>query len=287
MRADISRFCLMFFLLTLTGCATLPEGTQRSEQDPWERYNRAMYQFNDKVDRAVLRPVAKGYRAVTPKPVQRGVSNFFDNLSYPIVAANQLLQGNLGNAANDFGRFLVNTTVGIGGIFDPASRMGLERNNEDFGQTLGAWGVPSGPYVVLPLLGPSTVRDGVGTYVDSQVDPLIHLLDSPERYYLIGLRVVDLRTQLLDLDEQLQSAFDPYAFMRDAYLQRREYLVHNGVPPRDDSYYDDLYEDFDAFDDPLDDYEEEYENMDEPDVTGESEDAKQTDNNENMPGSSR
>lgn len=249
MRQALHRFSLLVLVATVTACAALPEHSKPSEDDPWERYNRAMYQFNDSLDRAVLRPVAKGYTRVTPEPVQRGVSNFFDNLTYPLVAANQLLQGNFGNAASDTGRFLVNTVVGIGGIFDPATSLGLPRHNEDFGQTLGVWGATSGPYIVLPLLGPTTVRDGIGTAVDAQVDPLFYVLDSPERYYLIGLRAIDLRAQLLDLDGQLQSTFDPYTFMRDAYLQRREYLVHNGSPPRDESYYDDLYEDFDSFDD--------------------------------------
>lgn len=246
------RIRLLLIALLLPGCASLPEGTERSEQDPWERYNRAVYSFNDAVDTAVLRPVAKGYRAVTPDPVEHGVTNFFNNLAYPVVILNQFLQGDFGDGAKDTGRFLFNTVVGVAGIFDPATSIGLERNNEDFGQTLAVWGVPAGPYFVLPFLGPSTVRDTVGTYADSEADPLFNRIDSPERYYLLGLRIVDLRAQLLDVDSQLRSAYDPYTFMRDAYLQRREYLVHDGEVPQQD-YYDDIYDDlenFDEFEDP-------------------------------------
>lgn len=242
-------FGFLFCLLLLPGCATLPEGTQRSEDDPWERYNRAMHAFNQSVDRAVLRPVAKGYRNVTPDPVEHAISNFFSNLSYPVVILNQLLQGDLKEGASDLGRFVFNSVVGIGGLFDPASHVGLEAHNEDFGQTLAVWGVPDGPYLVLPFLGPSTVRDGVGTYADGQVNPMFEVFDEPEKYYALGLRIVDLRAQLLDLDAQLQSAYDPYAFMRDAYLQRREYLVHDGNLPQDQDYYDDIYEDLEDYDD--------------------------------------
>lgn len=241
---------LLFLLIasTISGCASLPENTERVEEDPWEHYNRSVFEFNDAVDRAILKPVAKGYRAVTPDPVESGVSNFFQNLTYPVVIINQLLQGKFVDAASDTGRFLVNSVLGIGGIFDPATSMGLERNNEDFGQTLGAWGVSSGPYLVLPFLGPSTLRDAPALYADWQVD-LLYQFESPEVYYLTALGAVDTRAQLLDLESQLESAYDQYSFIRNAYLQRREYLVHDGDPPRDDAYYDDLYEDFEDFDD--------------------------------------
>lgn len=240
----MAKFMPRALLLTvlLSGCASLPEDTERSEKDPWEPYNRAVYNFNDAVDRAVLRPVAKGYRAVTPDPVERGVSNFFDNLTYPIVAINQFLQGDFGDGARDTGRFLFNTIFGLGGIFDPATGVGLEENSEDFGQTLGVWGVPEGPYFVLPFLGPSTVRDSVGTYVDSEMDPSLYYVESPEKYYLLGLRIIDLRAQLLDVDSQLENTYDPYTFLRDAYLQRREYLVHDGNLQRNTDFYDDLYD---------------------------------------------
>lgn len=245
----MARFSACFLFLLLSGCASLPEGTERSENDPWERYNRAVFAFNDSVDKAVLRPVAKGYRAVTPDPVEHAVSNFFDNLTYPLVILNQFLQGDFGDGARDTGRFLFNTVYGLGGIFDPATTIGLEQNNEDFGQTLAVWGVPDGPYFVLPFLGPSTVRDTAGTWVDSELDPMFEVFGEPEKYWLLGLRIVDLRAQLLDFDSQLNATYDPYTFMRDAVLQRRQYLIHDGNPPLTDDYYDDLYEGFDDFED--------------------------------------
>lgn len=244
-----ARASALLSVLLLAGCATLPEGSERSDKDPWEGYNRAVYRFNDAIDEAVLRPAAQGYRAITPDPVEHGISNFFSNLGYPVVILNQFLQGDFADGARDTGRFLLNSVIGLGGIFDPASSLGLESHNEDFGQTLAVWGVPSGPFLMLPFLGPSTVRDGVGTYADAQVNPLYRKIERPERYWLIGLQVIDLRAQLLDVDSQLKNAYDPYAFMRDAYLQRREYLVNDGSLPQDQDYYDDLYEDFEDFED--------------------------------------
>ncbi len=245
------RVLSLLLLLLLSACASLPEGSKRSDKDPWERYNRAMFEFNDAVDKAVLRPVAKGYRAITPDPVERSITNFFDNLAYPLVIVNQFLQGDFRDGFRDTGRFLFNSVYGLGGLFDPATGVGLEKNNEDFGQTLGVWGVPNGPYVVLPLIGPSTVRDSIGTYADSQGDPMWELFGDPERYYLLGLRIIDIRAQLLDFDSQLDATYDPYTFMRDAVLQRREYLVHDGNPPQQDydDLYDDLYEDIEDFED--------------------------------------
>lgn len=246
-----SRMTIAIALLALNACATLPEGTQRSEQDPWESYNRAMYQFNDSVDRAILRPAAKGYQAITPDPVETGIRNFFNNLGYPIVIINQFLQGKFIDGSKDLGRFLFNSTAGIGGLFDPASLIGLEKHEEDFGQTLVVWGVPQGPYFVLPFLGPSTITATIGMAADYQIDPAYHLTDDESaQYALTALNVVQLRAQFLSLDEQLSSAFDPYSFMREAYLQNREYRIHDGNPPQDE-YYDDLYEDFETFDDEL------------------------------------
>lgn len=242
------RLLVLLSLLTLQACASLPEGTQRSEDDPWERYNRAIYTFNDAVDSAILRPTAKGYRYITPDPVEQGISNFFSNLGTPLVAFNQFLQADFVDGFSDLGRFLINSTIGIGGLFDPATEIGLVDHNEDLGQTLAVWGIPSGPYLQLPFLGPSTLRDTFGVFGDSQIEPLYQYIDEPEKYYLIALNVINQRAQLLSLDEQLSSAYDPYTFLRDAYLQRREFLIHDGNPPVDD-YYDDLYEDFDDFED--------------------------------------
>jgi phospholipid-binding lipoprotein MlaA len=148
--------------LTLCGCASLPPGSKRDPRDPWERMNRATYKFNDGLDRAIARPVAKAYVKVTPRFVQTGVSNFFDNVAYPITIVNDLLQGKIKQTCQDTGRLVVNTTIGIGGLFDPASKMGFDKNDEDFGQTLGKWGVHPGPYLVIPFFGFSDVRDGIG-----------------------------------------------------------------------------------------------------------------------------
>jgi phospholipid-binding lipoprotein MlaA len=214
----------------LSACATLPSG-ERDPRDRFERTNRAIHKFNDAVDRTVARPVAKAYVKVTPAPVRTGLGNFFRNLTYPTVIVNDLLQLKVKGFVNDTARLLVNTTIGIGGLFDPASQLGLNARDEDFGQTLGRWGVPAGPYVVLPLLGPSTVRDTVGFVGDQFTDPKTYVENDYAYYGLTALSLVDKRASLLGTDEILQDSFDPYAFMRNAYLQRREYLVKDGNVP--------------------------------------------------------
>lgn len=231
---------LAFCCLLVTGCASTPAG-RTDPRDPFERVNRAVFKFNDAIDRTVARPVARAYRKVTPDPVETGVSNFMDNITYPIVIVNDLLQGKFGAAARDTGRFLLNTTLGVGGVFDPATAVGLEENNEDFGQTLGVWGVPPGPYLMLPFLGPSTVRDGIGQIADEYSDPRNYIERDAIRYSILALRVVDTRARLLDADAALDRAFDRYAFVRNAYLQRREYLVRDGDVP-EESIEDELLE---------------------------------------------
>jgi len=205
--------------------------------DPWESFNRGVFRFNMAVDKAVLRPVARGYVRVTPEPVRQGVSNFFDNLRMPIVVVNSLLQGKVRESGSGTGRFLVNTTVGLLGVFDVATKMGLERHEEDLGQTLAVWGIQDGPYLVLPLLGPSTVRDGVGLVGDFFLDPVYYVDDREVRYWARGIRILDTRANLLHLDRMIDTAFDPYLFVRDAYLQRRQFLIYDGDPPPVD-YYD-------------------------------------------------
>jgi len=193
-----------------------------------------VYKFNDALDRGVAKPVAKTYKKVVPMPVRGGVSNFFANLSTPRVMLNQLLQGKFRAAANDLGRFVMNTTVGLGGILDPASRAGLDRNDGDFGQTLGVWGVHSGPFIELPLFGPSDLRDAPAKIVDHYANPLVSHTTNPhqyleknsyEKYGLTALDLVSQRAELLSLDDTLTHVYDPYAFIRDAYLQRRAYMV--------------------------------------------------------------
>jgi len=218
---------LALCLLLLAGCAALPPG-KRSPRDPWERMNRATYRFNDTFDKAIARPVARGYRRVTPHLVQTGVSNFFDNLEYPVVMVNDLLQGQFMPFLSDTGRLLLNTTVGIGGLMDPATAAGLEKNDRDFGQTLGKWGARTGPYLVIPFLGPSDLRDAVGRVGDEYCNPRHYIRNSYVDYGLWLVRAIDRRARLLDAQSALDSAYDPYAFLRNAYLQHRDFKVNGG-----------------------------------------------------------
>jgi phospholipid-binding lipoprotein MlaA len=214
----------------LTGCATLPSG-ERDPRDRFERANRAIHGFNDALDRGVAKPVAKAYVKITPAPVRTGFSNFFRNLASPTVIANNLLQLKVKEFATETARLVVNTTLGIGGLFDPATQFGLPAGNEDFGQTLGRWGVPAGPYVVLPILGPSSVRDTFGFAADQFTDPKNYVKDDYTAWGLTGMSLVDTRAELLATENVLDQANDPYSFMRNAYLQRREYLVKDGAVP--------------------------------------------------------
>jgi phospholipid-binding lipoprotein MlaA len=216
----------------LTGCAALPPG-ERDPRDRFERTNRAVYRFNDGLDRNIARPLAKGYVKVTPAPVRTGVSNFFQNLFYPTVIVNDLLQGKLRSFGGDTARLVVNTTLGIGGLFDPATQMGLPAGDEDFGQTLGRWGVPMGPYVVLPVFGPSSARDTVGFAGDWFTDPKNYVRNTYVSVGLSGASLLDLRAELLATDEVLARSYDPYVFVRNAYLRRREFQVKDGTPADD------------------------------------------------------
>lgn len=220
---------LSFLLLLLTACSSTPQsnGNLTQTTDPFEPVNRKIFKFNDTLDRYVLRPVAKGYARVTPQVVQTGVGNFFSNLDDVGSAANSLLQGKVGEAGNDTGRFLINSTVGLVGLIDVASKAGLPKNDgEDFGQTLAVWGVKSGPFLMLPLFGPATVRDGSGMIVDRFADPLYYLESDPLKYGLGALDVVDTRVQLMQAESFLTG--DVYILLRDAYLQRRQYLIKDG-----------------------------------------------------------
>lgn len=228
MRLPCRSALLCLALALLGGCATLPPGTQRSPRDPWERMNRATYKFNDALDKAVLRPVTRGYVRALPQVVRTGVSNLFDNLGTPITMVNDLLQGQLRGFANDTGRLILNTTVGLGGLLDPATKVGLDKNDRDFGQTLGKWGLHSGPYLVIPVLGPSDVRDAAGRAGDEFADPRHYLRNTWLRWGLRGLGAVDTRARLLPLDSTLDGAYDPYGFVRNAYLQHRDFKVSGG-----------------------------------------------------------
>jgi len=222
MQTTIRVSALSFVLMTLLGCAAAP--AKNDPRDPWERMNRSTYKFNDKLDKAVLRPVARGYQKVTPSFFRTGVSNFFDNLDYPIVIVNDLLQAKFLTAGRDTGRLLMNTTLGIAGLLDPASSAGLQKNNNDFGLTLARWGVHKGPYFVIPLLGPSDVRDGLGRIPDSYASPRNYIGNTAVHYSLWGVGLLDARYRLLSVDQALDSAYDPYLFLKNAYFQRRDYL---------------------------------------------------------------
>ena len=218
----------------MAGCATTQQTERVAKIDPFESMNRAVFTFNENADEYVIKPVAEAYQFVLPDFVRTGVTNFFSNIGDVFVAVNNLLQGKPGNAANDIGRFLVNSTIGILGLFDVATEAGLEKNKEDFGQTLGVWGVPSGPYVVLPLFGPSSVRDTAGLALDIKTDFILNSnqLNHDQKVGSTVLRVVNQRANLLDASQLLEdAAFDKYSFLRDSYLQRRRNQVYDGNPP--------------------------------------------------------
>lgn len=229
----LARYCAWILAAGLVGCAAIPPGAGSNPADPLETYNRHMSEFNDRADRAVLKPVAKAYVAVVPQPARHCVSNMFSNLDDLPTALNNLLQGKFERAATDVCRFVINSTVGLLGCFDVASPLGLDKSNEDFGQTLGYWGLDQGAYFVWPLLGPSTVRDSVGRVVGWHTDPLDNLDHVPTRNIIYGLRVIDGRAALLPAEKLIDgAALDRYQFIRDAYLQRRRNQVYDGNPPR-------------------------------------------------------
>lgn len=219
----------------LTACTTTNVGTDRlAERDPLEGFNRGVYAVNRGVDKVVLKPVTQVYRAVTPKPARQGVSNFFANLSEPFSFINNILQGKPDRAVRNLGRFVVNTTIGVAGLFDNAKRIGIQPADEDLGQTFAAWGMNGGPYLMLPLLGPSTMRDGVGLGVAQFTDPYRVCLSECGLPHgvplaLTGAQIIDVRSQLIEqgADNFLESSLDPYAATRSAYLQRRRAAILN------------------------------------------------------------
>jgi phospholipid-binding lipoprotein MlaA len=224
---------LILLAAIVSGCAT----TNDNPQDPLERFNRGVYRFNDTLDKAVLKPVAQGYDRVVPQPVQTGVANFFSNLRDVIVVVNDVLQLKVAQGVSDAGRFMINSTIGILGFIDVASDIGLPRHNEDFGQTLGYWGMGTGTYLVLPFFGPSNARDAGGLAIDIITYPVYYVNDWAVRSALYGTNTVSDRDQLLQAEKVLdRAALDPYSFVRDAYLQRRRNLVYDGAPPPEDDY---------------------------------------------------
>ncbi|MGI9286163.1 MAG: MlaA family lipoprotein [Pseudomonadales bacterium] len=223
---NLSSPALLFCLLLLLMQPATAQDAEPRDPDPWERWNRNVYLFNQFADRYLLKPTAKVYQAVTPEIVDIGITNFFRNLREPITILNDVLQLKLAQAGMDSGRFLLNSTLGLAGFFDVASDLGLPRHREDFGQSLGHWGVGAGPYLELPLLGSSSVRDAFGLIPDVYASPIVYVNDETARMVATGLRVTDLRADLLKADELITG--DRYIFLRDSYLQQREALVRDG-----------------------------------------------------------
>jgi phospholipid-binding lipoprotein MlaA len=226
------RFLLPVLVALAAGCATNPDADPR---DPFEGFNRGVYRFNDQVDQYVGQPVARGYVKVVPGEIRDRVRNFFSNIGDVFIGVNNVLQGKVEDGFNDWVRFAFNTTIGMLGIHDIATDMGYEKHDEDFGQTFGRWGVGSGPYLVLPVLGSSTVRDGSAKVLDFYTDPLNETEPFDARWGLVLLRLTQTRADLLDASRILeQAALDKYVFQRDAYLQRRRNLIYDGRPPREE-----------------------------------------------------
>lgn len=234
LRAAFARALLVGAAVTSAGCATVPPNAGQDPRDPWEKVNRQVFAFNEGFDKALLKPVAEVW-AKLPDGVRECFSNAFFNLRGPSTAINNALQGKGEEAVSDVGRFLVNTTFGLGGCFDPAADLGLERHREDFGQTLGVWGFRAGPYLVVPVFGPSSVRDAIGIF---GVEPFLDLnfyIDYPGiEYSILALRIVNERAEFLPAERLIDAAaLDKYSFIRDGYLQRRRSLVYDGNPPRE------------------------------------------------------
>ena len=222
-------------LLLAAGCSLALTGAALADEphDPYEGFNRPMFAVHETLDTYVTKPLAKGYDEVVPLPAQASIGNFFGNIGDLWIGVNNALQGKVANAGNDLGRLLVNSTLGIFGLFDVASELGLEKHDEDFGQTLAVWGVGDGGFLFLPVIGPRTVRDTVTWVVDRYVDPLSQLDPIAVRNSLTGLRIIDVRASLLPTDKVVEeAALDKYAYVRDAYLQRRRSQIYDGRPPR-------------------------------------------------------
>lgn len=241
MKKNLSLISTIFLCILLTGCAGTQNRHTDPENDPWEGFNRKVYAFNDGLDK-VVRPIAVGYDKIMPDPFQRGVGNFFRNLDFPITFVNQVLQGKFTQSADSFGRFLVNSTVGLLGFFDVASKMGIPYYDEDLGQTLASWGYTDSRYLLLPVFGPSTLRDGFTRYADSFYHPVGRAIHGRNEWGYWIVRGIDQRARYLDQDAELQQAYDPYVLLRDVWMQNRQYQIYDGDPPMAD--YDLYLEDF-------------------------------------------
>jgi phospholipid-binding lipoprotein MlaA len=239
------RLMLLSMTCLFVGCASIPAGVEPSPRDPWEPFNRSVFEFNEGLDKYLLKPIVAAYRFILPEIVRDGIYNFFSNYSDIYTALQNLLQGKPDLAFNDLMRVAVNTLFGLGGLMDVATPGGLPKHKEDWGQTFGVWGVPSGPYLVLPFFGPSTIRDTFGTAADLETDYLFkYIPDVGLRNSITGLRVINARNTFYEAGDLLDgAALDKYSFIRDAYLQRREYQINEGrndeeplMPPYENPY---------------------------------------------------
>jgi phospholipid-binding lipoprotein MlaA len=232
--------------MSVTGCAgSIPAAPkeERSPADPWEPLNRRISNFNEGLDKVTLKPLAKGYQAVLPEPMQRGVTNFSKNLFGPLYIINNLLQGKFRRSLSETGRFLANSTFGILGLVDVGADLGMETYREDFGQTLAVWGVPDGPFVVIPVLGPRTLRQATMIPLNFMADPLFHYDNDTARRWIYSVRLVDVRARLFSVDALVEGSFDRYLTIRESYLQNRLFLIFDGNPPEDEDFYDDFFDD--------------------------------------------
>ncbi|WP_370625424.1 VacJ family lipoprotein [Polynucleobacter sp. CS-Odin-A6] len=243
--SKLKRILLLSWVGMMVGCASIPAGVQPSPSDPWEPFNRSVFEFNEGLDAYLLKPVVRGYRFILPEFVRDGIYNFFSNYNDIYTALQNLLQGKPADAFSDLMRVVVNTTFGLGGLIDMATPGGLPKHKEDWGQTFGVWGIPSGPYVVLPFFGPSSVRDTFGTGADLESDYLFSFVkDIGLRNSITGLRVINARNTYYEAGDLLDgAALDKYSFLRDAYIQRREYQINEGredeevvMPPYQNPY---------------------------------------------------
>lgn len=212
--------------------------------DPLESRNRAVYSFNESLDEAILEPAADSYDYITPNFLQKGFNNFFDNINYPVTIINQVLQGNFEESLSDTLRFTINSSIGILGLFDPASSMGLPEHDEDFGQTLAVWGVKEGPYLMLPFFGPKTLRSLTGDFTDVLFNPLLNIDDTNLKIKTNLINILQDRSDLSSLEEELDNSFDPYQYIKDSYIQNRKYKIYNGNITEDDLEIDIDFNDF-------------------------------------------
>lgn len=244
-------YVLLLSAMLVSGCATsIPAAPKedRSPADPWEPMNRRISAFNNNVDRFTFKPLAKGYEAVLPETMRRGINNFSNNLLSPLYIVNNVLQGKFKRGLSETGRFVANTIWGIGGFVNVGSDLGMETYREDFGETLAVWGVPDGPFVVVPILGPRTLRGATMIPLNFSGDLGSFVDDDATRWSLYAVRAIDVRAKLFTAEALIEDSYDRYLTVRESYLQNRRFLIFDGNPPEDEDFYDEFYDDFEEED---------------------------------------